>query len=53
MRTLYGVAAALSVFAHQGSGHVMNVISMAGIKFFRRWALMPPLKMRCAPRPRR
>jgi NADP-dependent 3-hydroxy acid dehydrogenase YdfG len=30
--TLYGIAAALPVFAHQGSGHVINVISTAGIK---------------------
>ena len=30
--TLYGIAAALPVFARQGSGHVINVISTAGIK---------------------
>jgi NADP-dependent 3-hydroxy acid dehydrogenase YdfG len=30
--TLYGIAAALPVFARQGSGHVVNVISTAGIK---------------------
>lgn len=30
--TLYGIAAALPVFALQGSGHVINVISTAGIK---------------------
>jgi len=30
--TLYGIAAALPVFAHQASGHVINVISTAGIK---------------------
>lgn len=30
--TLYGIAAALPVFATQGSGHVVNVISTAGIK---------------------
>jgi len=29
---LYGIAAALPVFRHQGSGHVVNVISTAGIK---------------------
>ncbi|MDN7811915.1 SDR family oxidoreductase [Burkholderia gladioli] len=30
--TLYGIAAALPVFAGQGSGHVINVISTAGLK---------------------
>lgn len=30
--TLYGIAAALPIFARQGSGHVVNVISTAGIK---------------------
>jgi NADP-dependent 3-hydroxy acid dehydrogenase YdfG len=30
--TLYGIAAALPVFARQKSGHVINVISTAGIK---------------------
>ncbi|MCJ9671408.1 MULTISPECIES: SDR family oxidoreductase [unclassified Neorhizobium] len=30
--TLYGIAAALPVFTRQGSGHVINVISTAGIK---------------------
>lgn len=30
--TLYGIAAALPVFAQQGSGHVVNVISTAGIQ---------------------
>ncbi|WP_186207240.1 SDR family oxidoreductase [Burkholderia gladioli] len=30
--TLYGIAAALRVFAGQGSGHVINVISTAGLK---------------------
>lgn len=30
--TLYGIAAALPVFARQTSGHVINVISTAGIK---------------------
>lgn len=30
--TLYGIAAALPVFARQGSGHVINVVSTAGIK---------------------
>jgi NADP-dependent 3-hydroxy acid dehydrogenase YdfG len=30
--TLYGIAAALPVFAQQGRGHVINVISTAGIK---------------------
>jgi NADP-dependent 3-hydroxy acid dehydrogenase YdfG len=30
--TLYGIAAALPVFARQQSGHVVNVISTAGIK---------------------
>lgn len=30
--TLYGIAAALPAFARQGSGHVVNVISTAGIK---------------------
>ena len=30
--TLFGIAAALPVFARQGSGHVINVISTAGIK---------------------
>lgn len=29
---LYGIAAALPVFARQGTGHVVNVISTAGIK---------------------
>lgn len=30
--TLYGIAAALPVFARQASGHVVNVVSTAGIK---------------------
>lgn len=30
--TLYGIAAALPVFARQASGHVINVVSTAGIK---------------------
>jgi len=30
--TLYGIAAALPVFARQGSGHVVNVVSTAGIQ---------------------
>ena len=30
--TLYGIAAALPVFARQGSGHVVNVLSTAGLK---------------------
>jgi NADP-dependent 3-hydroxy acid dehydrogenase YdfG len=30
--TLYGIAAALPIFSRQGSGHVINVISTAGIK---------------------
>ncbi len=30
--TLYGIAAALPVFTQQGSGHVINVISTAGLK---------------------
>lgn len=30
--TLYGIAAALPVFARQGTGHVINVVSTAGIK---------------------
>ncbi len=30
--TLYGIAAALPVFTRQGSGHVINVISTAGLK---------------------
>jgi NADP-dependent 3-hydroxy acid dehydrogenase YdfG len=30
--TLYGIAAALPVFIRQGNGHVINVISTAGIK---------------------
>ena len=30
--TLYGIAAALHVFGRQGSGHVINVVSTAGIK---------------------
>lgn len=30
--TLYGIAAALPVFARQASGHIINVISTAGIK---------------------
>jgi len=30
--TLYGIAAALPVFARQGTGHVINVISTAGLK---------------------
>ncbi|RAI03536.1 oxidoreductase [Acuticoccus sediminis] len=30
--TLYGIAAALPVFARQGRGHVVNVISTAGIR---------------------
>ena len=29
---LYGIAAALPVFARQGSGHVINVVSTAGLK---------------------
>lgn len=30
--TLYGIAASLPIFARQGSGHVINVISTAGLK---------------------
>lgn len=30
--TLYGIAAALPVFARQGSGHVINIVSTAGIQ---------------------
>lgn len=30
--TLYGIAAALPVFVRQGSGHVINVISTAGLR---------------------
>jgi len=30
--TLYGIAAALPVFARQGHGHVVNVLSTAGLK---------------------
>ncbi|EDM34949.1 putative short-chain dehydrogenase/oxidoreductase [Pedobacter sp. BAL39] len=30
--TLYGIAAALSVFKKQGNGHIINVISTSGIK---------------------
>jgi NADP-dependent 3-hydroxy acid dehydrogenase YdfG len=30
--TLYGIAAALPVFARQGQGHVVNVLSTAGLK---------------------
>ncbi|MGJ5180213.1 SDR family oxidoreductase [Bradyrhizobium oligotrophicum] len=30
--TLYGIAAALPVFARQGSGHMINVVSTAGLK---------------------
>jgi len=30
--TLYGIAAALPVFGRQGSGHVVNVVSTAGLK---------------------
>jgi NADP-dependent 3-hydroxy acid dehydrogenase YdfG len=30
--TLYGTAAALSVFKQQGSGHIINIISTSGIK---------------------
>ncbi len=30
--TLYGIAAALPVFKEQGSGHIINIISTAGIK---------------------
>jgi NADP-dependent 3-hydroxy acid dehydrogenase YdfG len=30
--TLYGIAAALPVFARQSSGHMINIISTAGIK---------------------
>lgn len=30
--TLYGIAAALTVFKKQGSGHIINIISTAGIK---------------------
>ncbi len=30
--TLYGIAASLPVFSRQGSGHIINVISTAGLK---------------------
>jgi NADP-dependent 3-hydroxy acid dehydrogenase YdfG len=30
--TLYGIAASLPVFARQGAGHIVNVISTAGLK---------------------
>jgi len=29
---LYGIAAALPVFQHQGSGHVINIVSTAGLR---------------------
>jgi NADP-dependent 3-hydroxy acid dehydrogenase YdfG len=32
--TLYGIAAALPVFQQQGSGHFINIASVAGIKVF-------------------
>jgi NADP-dependent 3-hydroxy acid dehydrogenase YdfG len=31
---LYGIAAALPVFQHQGSGHFINIASVAGLKVF-------------------
>jgi NADP-dependent 3-hydroxy acid dehydrogenase YdfG len=31
---LYGIAAALPVFRHQGSGHFINIASVAGMKVF-------------------
>lgn len=30
--TLYGIAAALSIFKRQGSGHIINIISTSGIR---------------------
>ncbi|TLV01459.1 SDR family oxidoreductase [Dyadobacter luticola] len=33
--TLYGIAAALPVFKSQGSGHIINIISTAGISIVR------------------
>ena len=32
--TLYGIAAALPIFLNQGSGHIINLSSVAGIKVF-------------------
>jgi NADP-dependent 3-hydroxy acid dehydrogenase YdfG len=32
--TLYGIAAALPIFLKQGSGHIINLSSVAGIKVF-------------------
>ena len=44
--TLYGIAAALPAFARQGSGHVVNVLSTAGLKILPTWASTPRPRMR-------
>ena len=46
--TLYGIAAALPVFARQASGHVINVISTAGIKMVPTMGVYAPRRMRFA-----
>lgn len=43
---LYGMAAAIPVFKEQGSGHIVNIISTAGIKIVPMQGSTPELKMR-------
>ncbi len=51
--TLYGIAAALPVFTRQGQGHVVNVLSTAGLKIVPTMGSMLRPKTRFAPPPKR
>ena len=42
--TLYGIAAALPVFQRQQSGHVINIVSTAGIKILPTMIFPPELR---------
>jgi len=46
--TLYGIAAALPVFKAQGSGHIINIISTAGIAIVPQMGVYAATKMRFA-----
>jgi NADP-dependent 3-hydroxy acid dehydrogenase YdfG len=47
--TLYGIAAALPLFKRQQSGHIINVVSTAGIKILPTMGVYAATKTRCAP----
>lgn len=47
--TLYGIAEALPVFKKQGSGHIINIISTAGIAIVPQIGFMQVPKMQFAP----